>query len=78
MVGETRPNSIMPVSFVAGETSAGEHARKARHTVVTRLVTDMCYIAPNTFVACITYVSYIHCTCKVSYYVITSFDFVVE
>jgi len=78
MVGVTRPTPKMSVTFVAVGANVGERARRASHTVATCLVTYMCYITPTTFMACSTYVSFSHCTCKVSYHVIMSFDLVVE
>jgi len=78
MVRETRPNSEMSVTFVAGYANAGERARGAHRTIATCLVTDMVSISPTTFMACITYVSFGHCHSEVSYHVIMSFNFVVE
>ena len=78
MFGETRLTYKMSVTFVAGDANVGERARRARHTVATYLVTDVCYITPTTFMACITYVLYSHCTSEVSYHVIMSFDIAEE
>ena len=77
MVIETRTTSKMSVTIVAVDASVGEHARRARLTIATSLVTDMCYVT-QTFMACFTYISFSHCSCKISYYVIMSFDIVVE
>jgi len=77
IVSETRPTSIMSVTSVAGDAIVGEPARRPRHTVAASLITDVCYITPTTFMACITYILFSNCTCKVSYHVIVSFDIVV-
>jgi len=78
MFGETRLTYKMSVTFVAGDANVGERARRARHTIATNLVTDMCYIKPTTFMTCLTYVSFSHCTNELCYHVIMSFDIVVE
>jgi len=78
MVGETSLTSKMPVTYVAGETIAGERARRARHTIATGLCTYVCYITPATFMTFFTFVSFSHCTCTVGNHVIISFDIVVE
>ena len=49
VVGETRPTSKMPVTFVAGDTNVGERARSDRHRVAAILVTGVCYTASTTF-----------------------------
>jgi len=65
VVGETFPTPKMSVTFVAGDANVREHTRRARHTVAASLVTDVCYITPTTFMTCITYVLFRHCTSKV-------------
>ena len=55
MVNETRPNSKMSDTLVGEETNIGESERRARHTIVASLVTDVCYITPTAFMTCITY-----------------------
>ena len=77
MVSETLPTSKMSVASVAGEANVGEYAGRARNAIATRLVTNVCYIAPTSFMTCITYVLFGHCACKVSYHVM-SFDIIVE
>jgi len=74
--GETRPTSKISVTFVAGETNVGERARKARHAIV-HVWSQTCYITPTTFMACVTYILFRHCTSKVNYHMM-SFDIVVE
>jgi len=78
MVDETRQTSKISVKYVAGAANVGEHVRRFRHTVATYLVADVSYITPTTFMACITYVLYSHCTSEVSYHVIMSFDIAEE
>ena len=78
MFGETRPTSKMSFTFFTGVANLGKCAWWASHTIATILVTDMCHITPTTFMACFTYVPCSHCTCKVSYHMIISFDIVVE
>jgi len=78
IVIETRLTFKMSVASVAGDANVVVCARRACHTVGTRLVTDMCYIAPTTFMTCIIYVHFSHCACKVSYHMIMSFHIVVE
>jgi len=68
----------MSVTLVAGDANIGERARRVRHTIATRLIRDVCYIAATTFMTCTTYEPFRHCTCKISYYVIISFEIVVE
>ena len=77
MVGETRPNSKMSVTFVAGETNFGEHTWRARHTIAARLVTD-CFITLTTFMTSIKDVSPCHSTRYVCDHKIMSFDIAVE
>jgi len=78
MVRETRPNSEMSVTFVAGYANTGERAKGARRTIATCLVTDMRSISHTTFMAFFTYVSFGHFPCAGGYHVIMSFDLVVE
>jgi len=78
MVSEKRPTSKVSVASVAPDANDGECARRACHTVATRLVTDMFYITPTTFITCIKYEPFRHCISKVSYHVIISFDIVLE
>ena len=55
VVSEIRPTSKMSVTSVEGNGKVGERARRARHAIARRLVTDMCYIVPTTFMTCITF-----------------------
>ena len=60
VVSETRPTSKMSFTFVARETNFSERERRFRHTVATRLVKDVCYITPKTFMRRIKYVRFRH------------------
>ena len=68
----------MYVTFVAGETSVGERARRTGHAIAASLVTDVCYINPTTFVARLTDVSSCHSSRYVRDYVIMSIDIIIE
>jgi len=62
VVSETRPSSEMSVTFVAVVTKVREGARRARHTVATRLFADVCGVTFTCFVARFTYVLFGHGT----------------
>ena len=78
MVGKTRAASKMPVTFGAGVANMRERARRSDHAVATRLVAGVRDITYTRFIARFTHVPSSHDTCQICYYVIMSFDIVME
>ena len=78
MVGETRAASEMPVTFGTGVVNVGERPLGAGHAVATHLIAGVHDVTSTRFVARFTHIPSSHGTCKISDYVIMSFDIVIE